>query len=73
MGDGESPSSSRLIAVLALLSIYLVPVAVWAIQSFRSDHLAEVPGSVLGFIGTVSGPLLAFVHANKRLEEAKTP
>lgn len=68
LGDGENPSSSRLIAVPSLLAIYLVPLAVWVWVSLSHGTMAEVPASVLGLIGTVSAPLLAFVHWNKREE-----
>ena len=73
LGDGESPSSSRLIAVPSLLAVYLVPLSVWTFVSLHDGRLSEVPATVLGLIGTVSGPLLAFVHWNKRVEEEKLP
>jgi hypothetical protein len=73
MGDGENPSSSRLVAVPALLAIYLVPLAVWTVLSLRTHAMLDVPTSVLGLIGSVSGPLLAFLHWNKRVEEGTKP
>lgn len=68
LGDGENPSSGRLIGVPTLLAVYLVPLAVWTVLSIKDGKMNEIPGSLLGFIGTVSGPLLAFLHANKREE-----
>jgi hypothetical protein len=74
LGDGDNPSSSRLIAVPTLLSIYLVPLTVWAYLSFSEKKLLDVPMSLVAFVGAVSGPLLVFVNSNKKLEvTANTP
>ena len=70
LGDGESPSSARLIAVPTLLAVYLVPLFLWAFLSLKGGVLVDFPATVIGFIGTVSGPLLVFIHWNKR-EETK--
>jgi hypothetical protein len=68
LGDGENPSSSRLIAVPSLLAAYLVPLGVWAGLSIAHGKLEEVPTSLIGLIGTISTPVLGFLHVQKREE-----
>lgn len=71
MGDGENPSSMRLIAVLCVPALLLVPLFVWAGLSIRARALLEFPATVTGFIGAALTPTLTFLHLNKR-EETKT-
>ena len=73
LGDGESPSASRLIAVPCVMIVVLVPVLVWAWISLREGHLQEFPGSMIGFIGTLLTPLLTFLHWQKKEETKQSP
>ena len=70
MGDGENPSSARLIAVLCVPTVVLVPLAVWALLSLRAGELREFPGSITGFMAAANTLVLAAFHLNKR-EESK--
>jgi len=68
MGDGENPSSARLLAVAVVPASVLVPLGVWAALSLHARALLEVPGSVTGFVSAANAPLLALLHFNKRIE-----
>jgi hypothetical protein len=69
MGDGESPSASRLIAVPSLLAVNVLPTLVWVGLSIFDHRLLEVPGTVIGYIGAINTALLGFVIAQKRQEK----
>jgi hypothetical protein len=68
MGDGENPSSARLLAVAVVPAAILVPLLVWAALSVHTRALLEFPGSVTGFVSAANAPLLALLHFNKRIE-----
>jgi hypothetical protein len=68
MGDGENPSSARLLAVAVVPAAILVPLAAWAALSLHAHALLEMPGSVTGFVSAANAPLLALLHFNKRIE-----
>jgi hypothetical protein len=68
MGDGENPSSARLIAVAVVPLSILVPLLVWAVLSVHARTLLEVPGSVTGWVSAANAPLIALLHFNKRIE-----
>ena len=68
LGDGESPSASRLIAVPALLAINILPTLVWTGLSIYNVSLQEVPGSVVGYIGAINTALLIFLNRQKAQE-----
>lgn len=69
MGDGENPSSSRLIAVPSLLAVNILPTLVWVGLSVWEKKLIEFPGSVIGYIGSVNAALLVFVNRQKAQEQ----
>ena len=72
MGDGESPSASRLIAVPSLLAVNVLPTLVWVWLSFSKGQLVEVPGTVIGYIASANTALLVFVNRQKA-QENKVP
>ena len=71
LGDGENPSSSRLLALVCVPALVLVPLIVWAVLSLVAHSLLEIPGGVTAFVGATVSPMLAFVHLQKR-EETKS-
>ena len=73
MGDGDSPSSSRLIAVPCAMALILVPVFVWAVLSLRVGQILDFPGTVTGFVAATLTPLLGFLHIQKREETKQNP
>jgi len=68
MGDGESPSASRLIAVPSLLAVNIIPTLVWAGLSIADHKLVEIPGSLIGYIAAIDTALLVFVNRQKAQE-----
>ncbi len=71
MGDGENPSSARLIAVAVVPLSILLPMIVWAALSIHARQMLEFPGSVTGFVSAANAPLIALLHFNKRVEAAQ--
>ena len=74
--DPEDPTLARLLAVPVLFATYLIPIGIWAVASWKvsaTGHLAEVPGTLIGLIGTISGPLLAFLYGHSAKPSASTP
>ena len=72
MGDGENPSTTRLIVVATVPAVVLVPLCVWAVLSLRAHALLELPGTVTGFAAACLTTLLGALHLNKK-EETKNP
>ena len=70
MGDGENPSTMRLIAVSCVPFIVVAPVAVWAWLSLSEHKLQDFPASVTGYVPIIVGTILGALHLNKR-EESK--
>ncbi|MDX2187813.1 MAG: hypothetical protein SFV32_12830 [Opitutaceae bacterium] len=66
--DGRKPSSGRTLALTILPPTYLVILYVWFHLSLSKEAIQEIPASVQTFLGTVTGPLLVFLHMNKRVE-----
>jgi hypothetical protein len=69
LGDGESPSASRLIAVPSLIIANAFPFLTWTCLCFIEGKMIEFPGSVIGAISAINTALLIFVNAQKRLEK----
>lgn len=61
------PSLQRVLAAVIVVPVVYVPLIVWARASWTINDgtVAEMPGSVIGFIGAILGPVLAFVFAGK--------
>ena len=70
MGDGENPSTSRLIVVATVPLTILVPLLVWAFLSLATGGLLEFPATVTGFITAAVTLILGAFHLNKK-EESK--
>jgi hypothetical protein len=68
MGDGDSPSTSRLIVVSTVPVTILLPLFVWAALSVRASALVEFPPSITGFITAAVTLILGAFHLNKREE-----
>lgn len=76
LGDGENPSSSRLLAITCVPALLLVPLVVWTVLSIQRGQMLEFPGTVTGFVAAGTTPLLGYLHLNKREEtkqEAQKP
>jgi hypothetical protein len=70
MGDGESPSCSRFLAVVCIPALLLVPLVVWTILSLVKGQMLDMPGSVTGFVLAATAPMLVFLNRQKN-EETK--
>ena len=72
MGDGENPSTSRLIVVATVPATILLPIFLWAGLSLHAHTLVEFPASLTGFVTATDTIVLGAFHLNKR-EESKAP
>lgn len=73
LGDGESPSASRIMAMLTVVCTIVLPMGLWAALSLHARALLELPGSLIGFMSAASALNLALFHLNKREEGKTTP
>ncbi len=73
LSDGEYPSLSRWLAFICVPIVVLVPMLVWVIASIHSmseGKMAEVPGSLIGFM-SAAGTLVAGNYYLAKREETK--
>jgi hypothetical protein len=70
MGDGENPSTSRLIVVATVPLTLLLPLFIWATLCLVNRQVLDFPASVTGYITAANTLVLGAFHLNKK-EETK--
>ncbi len=71
LSDGTSPSLSRWLAFICVPTVVLVPLLLWVRVTWSmKEKLAEVPGSLIGFM-SAAGTLVAGNYYLAKREETK--
>lgn len=71
LSDGTFGSVSRLLMFICVPPVILIPLALWAWVTVRNGNaLAEIPGSIVGFMSAAGTLILGNYYLAKR-EETK--
>lgn len=71
LSDGTFGSVSRVLMITCVPPVILIPLCLWVYITLQSGQLAEIPGSIIGFMSASSTLILGNYYLAKR-EEVKT-
>jgi hypothetical protein len=66
--DGTNASVSRIISLICVPTTILIPLFLWIFISIHDGKMADINGSVIGFMGAANTLVLGAQNLNKREE-----